>query len=136
MFVGARNHKIVTKDHNSWQWIDQHEPTSPLHHDFETFAIGLHRYKEAMAALRKRIVENNRTLRDRGTLGPREHEALSDEQVRLQVHGFPVANPAGASVSHLHLPIRLTHALTSQSKSSCFEVLQIIHVDLCHCMVS
>lgn len=73
----------------------------PLSHDLTV--AGLLRYKEATAALRKRIVDNNRILRDRGALGPREHEALSDEQARLQVRSFSALSPARASVSDLHL---------------------------------
>lgn len=79
-----------------------HMAICPLQHDLTV--AGLLRYKEAMAALRKRIVDNNRILRDRGALGPREHEALSDEQARLQVRSFSAPNPARASVSDLHLP--------------------------------
>ena len=38
-----------------------------------------------MDDVRKKIVANNRILRERCTLGPREQDDLEDEQLRLQV---------------------------------------------------
>ena len=43
-----------------------------------------------MDNVRKKIVTNNRNLRERGTLGPREQDDLEDEQLRLQVCGSRV----------------------------------------------
>ncbi|KAK9825718.1 hypothetical protein WJX74_000949 [Apatococcus lobatus] len=78
------------------------------------------RYKATMAAIRSKIVENSRTLR--GGLGPREHDALEEQQVRLQGTLEKLSSEQAVQRQHVERVMARMHSLTEEWNSGATRV--------------